>query len=249
MNAVRSRLKPDFTSINCRNCGIVPAREWCDVPPAIAESLNSRKCIRTVPKGTFLFHEGDEVETLYRLLSGLVLLRKGDDLGNSVVTRMLTPRATIGFRTFFDGRTHHVSGQCATEVVVCCIPAGIADMVFLHNRALERVFAGHVAHDLSHAEAQFMNAASLSVRERILLMIDDLARALETRREGGGLVVPLPVTRTDFAAMAGIARETLSRAIRALEAEGMAVFARDHLVLPDPVAFKAHIAAIRPPAS
>lgn len=247
MNAPLSRSKPDFGAINCRNCGIVPAREWCDVPPAIAETLNSRKCIRTVPKGTFLFHEGDEVEMLFRLLSGLVLLRKGDGLGNSVVTRMLTPRATIGFRTFFDGRTHHVSGHCATDVVVCCIPAAIADLVFLHNRALERVFARHVAHDLSHAEAQVMNAASLSVRERILLMVDDLARALETRREGGRLVVPLPVTRTDFASMAGIARETLSRAIRALETEGMALFARDHVIIPNPVAFKARLAAIRAP--
>lgn len=233
-------------AVTCRNCGIVPEAEWECVPASVIEALNGRKCIRSVPKGSFLFHEGDEVSTLYRLLSGLVLLRKVDGLGNSVVTRLLAPRATIGFRTFLDNQRHHVSAQCASEVVICCIPAGVADLAFLHNRALERVFARHVAEDLCHAEAQVMTWAALSVRDRILAMIDDLAGGLGATWEEGRQVVPLPVTRTDFAGMAGIARETLSRTIRALRDDGMALFETDRIVLPDPARFRAAMAAIRP---
>jgi CRP-like cAMP-binding protein len=231
-------------AVTCRTCGLVTAEAWERVPEGVVRGLNSRKTIRTLPKGTVLFHEGDGVTTLFRLLSGVVLLRKGDHDGNSVVTRMVTPYATLGFRAFAAGDCHSVAAHCATDAVVCCIPADAAELAFANNRPLERAFALHVAHELSYAEDAVLAQMRLPVRDRLLLLLAQMAERFG-QPDGGGLTVPMPILRSDIAAMAGIARETFSRSIRKIEAEGLLSFHGNAMLVPDAGALARAAAAIR----
>lgn len=235
----------NLCAVTCRTCGLVTPEAWDEVPDGVVRNLNSRKTIRKLPKGTVLFHEGDAVTLLYRLLSGVVLLRKGDHDGNSVVTRMVTPYATLGFRAFAAGDCHSVAAHCATDVAVCCIPADAADLAFANNRTLERVFALHVAHELSYAEDAVLAQMRLSVRDRLLLLLAQMAERFGEADAGDGLNVVLPVLRSDIAAMAGIARETFSRCLRKIEAEGLLHFEGGTMKVPDPAALFAAAAAIR----
>ncbi|HTH15658.1 MAG TPA: Crp/Fnr family transcriptional regulator [Magnetospirillum sp.] len=235
----------DASAINCHTCDIVPPADWAQVPDSVVRTLNARKIVRTVPKGTVLFHEGDSVTTLFRLLSGVVLLRKGDHDGNSVVTRMVTPNATLGFRAFAARDGHSVSAHCATECLVCCIPADTAEMAFASNRALERAFAVHVAQELAYAEDAVLAQMRLSVSERLLLLLGQMAECFGTRQPDGTLLVQMPILRSDIAAMAGIARETFSRVIRKIEADGLLTFHGSKVHIPDADAFARTIKAIR----
>lgn len=235
----------NLCAVTCRTCGLVTPEAWNQVPDPVVRNLNSRKTIRKLPKGTVLFHEGDAVTSLFRLLSGVVLLRKGDHDGNSVVTRMVTPYATLGFRAFAAGDCHSVAAHCATDVVVCCIPADAAELAFANNRPLERAFALHVAHELSYAEDAVLAQMRLSVRDRLVLLLAQMAERFGEAGADGGLAVPLPILRSDIAAMAGIARETFSRSMRKIEAEGLLHFEGGTMLVPDPAALTAAAAAIR----
>lgn len=235
----------DPCAVTCRTCGLVTPETWDTVPEAAARTLNSRKTIRRLAKGSALFHQGDAVGTLFRLLSGVVLLRKGDHDGNSVVTRMVTPYATLGFRAFAAREPHSVTAQCATEVVVCCIPVDAAELAFAANRPLERVFALHVAHELTDAEDSVLAQMRLPVRDRLVLLLAGLAERFGTPGPDGGLVVALPVLRSDIAAMAGIARETFSRALRKIEAEGLLSIHGAVMRVPDAAALAQAVARVR----
>lgn len=236
---------PDPCAVTCRTCGLVSAKAWDDVPDGVVQGLNSRKTIRKLPKGTVLFHEGDPVTALFRLLSGVVLLRKGDRDGNSVVTRMVTPYATLGFRAFAARDCHSVAAHCATDTVVCCIPADAAELAFANNRPLERAFALHVAHELAYAEDAVLAQMRLAVRDRLLLLLAQMAERFGQAQADGSVLVDMPILRSDVAAMAGIARETFSRCMRKIETDGLLRFHGSRLRIPDPAALAAATAAIR----
>jgi len=235
----------NLCQVNCRTCGLVTSDVWDEVPEPVTRALNSRKSIRRLPKGTVLFHEGDAVTALYRLLSGVVLLRKGDTDGNSVVTRMVTPYATLGFRAFAAHDCHSVTAHCATEVTVCCIPADAAELAFSNNRQLERAFALHVAHELTYAEDAVLAQMRLSVRDRLVLLLAQMAERFGTMQEDGSMVVRLPILRSDIAAMAGIARETFSRSLRRIEAEGLLKLSGSTMLVPDAEALWCAAASVR----
>lgn len=232
-------------AITCRTCGLVTPETWDRAPEAVARTLDSRKTIRPLDKGAVLFHEGDGVTALFRLLSGVVVLRKGDHDGNSVITRLVTPTATLGFRAFAARSTHSVTAICATDCVVCRIPADAAELAFCGNRPLERAFALHVAHELTYAEDAVLAQMRLSVRDRLILLLAQLADSFGRARDDGGLDVALPILRSDIAAMAGIARETFSRVLRGIEADGLLRFHGSVVHIPDAAALARRAAAIR----
>lgn len=235
--------------LTCRTCGIVKPDSWEDCSASVVNHLNTRKTIRVVEKGAILFHEGDEVTSMFRLLQGVVLLRKGDQDGNSVVTRMLTPAVTFGFRAFTAKERHSVTAQCATDITVCCIPADVAETAFNNNRSLERVFAQHVALELDYAETAILAHMKLSVYDRIILLFDQLTAefgvAAANKADCDEWIVPVPVFRCDIAAMAGIARESFSRSLAKIEGAEIVLFVGSTIHIPSMRRFRAVVEQVR----
>ncbi|MBR9972343.1 Crp/Fnr family transcriptional regulator [Magnetospirillum sulfuroxidans] len=210
--------------------------------------LNRRKCIRQLARGEVLFHQGDVVSSLYRLLDGIVLMRQVDSGGTVVTPHMACAGATIGFRAFVDGGVHGVSAVCATDVVLCRIPADVAAQAFSGSHPLERAFARHVAAELSETEDFVLAMTSRPVRDRLLLVFARLYRQFGCHGENGVCRLPLPLLRSDIAGLAGIARETFSRAMHALEEEGLVRLEGDCAVFPDIVSFRRQAELIQPGA-
>lgn len=229
---------------NCRDCGLIAPSAWDGVSPLVASQLAERKTIRTVRRGIHLFHQGGQCDALYRVLSGVVLLQKGDHDGNSLIVQMVNKGSTIGYRAFLRDAPHEVSAFCATDAVVCHIPAYLARWAFDQHRDLERRFAANLASDLDQTENQILNILALTVRDRVLVLLDQMAEEFGVR-EGDGLRIATPLLRTDMAAMLGIARESMSRCIRSIEREGLLKFTRSSVYAPSFERFRAAIAAIR----
>ena len=89
----------------------------------------------------------------------------------------------------------------------------------------EHTVSAEVLKDLEDAEDKLMKGMTLSVRARfahLLLVLKD--RHTKAVKDNKSLVLELPLARKDLAAMIGIRPETLSRAIRQLEEDGVAEF-------------------------
>lgn len=228
---------------NCADCRCVPANVWDDAPADVAAILSARKSFRTLKKGSYLFHQGGECDAIYRLLSGVLLLRKGDHDGNSLVVRMVRPGATMGYRALVRGEPHAVSAHCATDITICNIPAHAARWAFEQNRALERDFAADMVRDIDRSENQALNMLSLCVRDRVLVLLHQMAEHFG-ERDGDGLRIRPPVSKSDMAAMLGIARESMSRCIRAVEEQGLVTFDHDGVYAPSFDRFHASVVEI-----
>lgn len=230
--------------VTCGKCGILDPSAWEGIPVEVRDKLAERKSIRRIAKGGHLFHQGGRCDALYRLVSGVILLRKTDQDGNSLVVRMANASSTLGYRAFIREEPHAVSAYCATDVVVCHIPAHTARWAFEQSRPLQMQFAANMANDLDQTENHVLNILALTVRDRVLALIDEMARDFG-RPEGNGLRIAMPILRSDMAAMLGIARESMSRCIRALEEDGLVLFERNSVFAPSLARFNAVLAEIQ----
>lgn len=245
-DVMRDMVVGDVFSLGCDSCGIISQADRGAVPVSALAALNQRKKIKQKARGTVLFHQGDGVSSLYRLLSGVVLLSQVDRSGVSVISHMVCPGQTLGFRAFIDGGLHGVSAVCATQAVLCCIPSDVVSQAFLSIPPLERVFARHVAAELSATEDAVMALSSRSVHDRMVLVLARLYRQFGSGQENGAARLVLPLLRSDIAALAGAARETFSRSMHALESEGLVVLDGDEAVFPDMARFRRAAQLIQP---
>lgn len=230
-------------SASCATCSFAPAHVWTDMPPEFMATLAERKTVRKLKRGTYLFHQGDGCDAVYRLLSGVLLLRKGDHDGNSLVVRMVRPGSTLGYRALVRAEPHSVSAHCATDVVVCHIPARAARWAFEQNRALERDFAAGMVREIDRMEDQALNMLTLCVRDRVLVLLHQMAEYFG-HAEGEALRIATPISKSDMAAMLGIARESMSRCIRLIEEQGLLEFHSDGVFAPSRDRFMETVAAI-----
>lgn len=240
------RTTDDLLSFSCGRCGIIRPEDWHGVAPQVLGALNRRKRIRQRERGEVLFHQGDAVSCLYRLLDGIVLLRQGDSVGTSVTTHMVSAGQTMGFRAFVDGGVHGVTAYCATDVVLCGIPADIAVQAFDGSHPLERVFTRHVAAELTATEESVLSMTSRPVSERLLLVFARLCLLCGHLGENGEARLAIPLLRADLAGLAGIARETFSRAMHALEEDGLVRLDGEAAVFPDVARFRRRVDLIQP---
>lgn len=244
--ARRADTRGELLSLRCGTCGLIRPEDWAGAPAATIATLNRRKCIRQVGRGSMLFHQGDRVDSLYRLLDGIVLLRHLDSGGAMVTPHMVSPGQTLGFRAFVDGNVHGVSAECATDVVLCHIPADVAALAFSGSHPLERAFARHVAAELTDTEDALLAVSILPVPQRLLLVFARLCRLAGGMGENGEYRLVLPLLRADIAALAGIARETFSRAMHGLEDEGWLRLQGEVAMIADVARFRRGVELIQP---
>lgn len=176
-------------------------------------------------KGEFIYHEGDPCEGIYCLEDGLVALRKYDVAGNPTLVSLANPGRTLGYRSFLSGGTHVTSAEAVTASRVCFIDRRTAREIIDHNPALGYQFLRRVAKDLGRATERYHHELTLSVRDRFIHLLLILKSRYGTVNDGGHLVLRLPLSRQDLAALVGTRPETLARTIRKMEDEGLATFA------------------------
>ena len=101
------------------------------------------------------------------------------------------------------------------------------------NPAVSQAFLRHMARDLEDAEEARLKATSLSARAQLAGLLLVLKQRFGTMARDGTLIIELPLSRQDLAAVIGTRPETVARAVRALEQAKVAQFNGRSVVIPD----------------
>ena len=102
-----------------------------------------------------------------------------------------------------------------------------------HNPALGLRYLKRVSSSLGDAEEQILHNATLSVRARFAHLLVVLHEKYGDGAQDGKREFKLPLSRHDLASMVGTTPESLSRTIRKLESDGVAIFSGRRVVIPD----------------
>jgi len=184
---------------------------------------------RIVKRGENLFDQDTDPAGLYCVQSGHVLLKHVDRFGNETAFRVVGPGELIGLRSYFAGQTHVATAQALSRTYVCFHPRAVIHRLLDSSIDLAKCFLCDLARDPGPADTLKLRNLKLPLRIRLMYLLVILKRHGGTFNHGESLTFNLPLKRLDIAALIGARPESVTRVIKDLERDGVAIF-HDHEV-------------------
>jgi CRP-like cAMP-binding protein len=182
--------------------------------------------------GQFLFHQGDEARTIYRVTEGVVRLSRVTERGHEQVIAFGYPGDVVGLPV---RGLRNTDCDALTAATLTAIPArlpeetsgGAAEAAFLAAAALWEIGA---------MQEHLTTLGRTSARERVASFLLVLMRRVGVH-DAAGTHIDLPMSRADIAGFLGLRTETVSRAFTDFRLSGL-------IALPS----AQHVTVLRPDA-
>lgn len=184
-------------------------------------------------RGDSIFTQDKKARGLYCVQSGYVLLRRVDAFGNETAFRLIGPGELMGYRSFFADEPHASTAQALTRTHVCFHPKTVVDRLVADSGQLAGRFLRVLARDPGPADALLLRGSKLPLRIRFMFMLLLLKERTNSVGVDGNMNFQLPLTRQDMAALLGARPESITRVIRELEEDGIAIFHGREVTVPD----------------
>ena len=167
-----------------------------------------------VAPGQHLFHEGDEAENVFNILSGVVKLYKLLPDGRRQITGFLYAGDFLGFAA----GVFSYSAEAVSGIVVCRFVRHQLYRLFDEFPKLENRLLGIATDELAAAQDQMLLLGRKTAVEKLASFLVNLARRMKIESEPNN-TVPLPMPRGGIADYLGLTVETLSRTLSKLARE------------------------------
>lgn len=180
-------------------------------------------------KGSTVLAEGDAGHSLYIILSGRVAICKTNELGESVHLAERGQGAHFGEMSLLDGKPRAADVVALEDSDFLVIDRS----EFLRAIRSDPEVAIRILVTLCHRlrQADDQTAQSRTVRERLALKLLSLAE--QGGRSQGTVKFRLGITRQSLAEQVRARRETVSRELSNLEAQGLIRCSGREIVVPD----------------
>jgi CRP-like cAMP-binding protein len=203
-----------------------------DLSPAEVEPLARSATVRHAARGEYLHHVGDPADELYVVASGQLKDSIVTEDGDEVVHTFYGPGMLIGEPGFFATERNRVMAVVAVEATTIVVLGRNQLEPFLqrHPRVISRALEGLAF--VARGQTRLIAALSRrTLQERLLLRLVELAET-NARGDDGAGVTP-KISQATLAAMVGVSRENVNRALGALAADGTIRIEGGSYVLPD----------------
>ncbi|QPH54211.1 Crp/Fnr family transcriptional regulator [Pontivivens ytuae] len=163
--------------------------------------------------GETIAAEGEEVETIYRVISGTVRCCGYTGGGQRQIFRFCGPGSFLGA---VDQDRWRATVEATDCVILSAVPRCRLDEAIARSPRLCRALFALMTDELRHREAHLVTLSHLPAHERLRVF---LTRFVAERRAPG--FVALPMTRQDIADHLGLTIETVSRSFGTLKRHGV----------------------------
>jgi len=181
-------------------------------PEALISKLFEEASSHNLREGETLFHAGDAADGAYRLQNGLLKIIVASQYGEERIVALLGPGAIVGELSMIDGGARSASA----------VALGDCSLLFVSRDKFQKYAASHPQFmtDLSRILARRLRDADDALAATTFLTVKGrLARALLNlavfgqKKDGGRIELRHKISQSDLAAMAGVARENVSRTL------------------------------------
>lgn len=183
------------------------------LPAQLSARLFAHATPHRLKAGATLFDAGDAGDGCYRLEQGLLKVVVNSPLGEARIICVLGADSIVGELSMIDGLP-----RSATVIAV-----RDSALEFISKKAFEQCTTAHpeicthlmvtLASRLREADEAMAAASFLTVRGRVARALLELAEYLGQESGVGGIMLGHKISQGDLAAMAGVARENVSRTL------------------------------------
>ncbi|GAC1329071.1 MAG: cAMP-activated global transcriptional regulator CRP [Mycobacteriales bacterium] len=185
---------------------------FVDMEPAAARALSEQLRRRSVTRGTVVFSEGEQGDTLFILLAGKIKISRASVDGRENMIALLGPGDLFGELSLFDPGPRTATATALTD----------AELTALHHDALRPWLSSHpqVAERLLRVLARRLRRTNDAMADLVFTDVPGrVAKALLglSERFGvkdpEGLRVKHDLTQEELAQLVGASRETVNKAL------------------------------------
>jgi CRP-like cAMP-binding protein len=201
------------------------------LPPEALLAVAGHTRLRTYPRGAHLYVEGDPTTHVYIVRSGLVAMSEVDDRGLPRVVITYAADDVSGSMCSTLGMTHPCRTTALVESRVLLLPKRIFDEMYEKHPKLGRRVLEEVNHIMRRSRRTILRLMLTPVTARVasfLLSVPEPAGEItgETTGENSGRRVEPALSHQDLALLLGTTRESVTRVLDRLAAEGAITVAR-----------------------
>ncbi len=208
-------------------------------PPEAVAPLAALARWRSYEAGQIVLEAGDSASDVFIVASGSLRVMTRSVGGHEIILNELGDGALFGEIAAIDGASRSAGIVALTRSRVCAIAAAPFLEFVLSSREASLHLMKALAALVREKDARLFELSVLATRPRLVSLLLRLARP----REGGGMVISPPRPHHELAARIGTRREMVSRALSALQREGLIAPMRGGILLRDPEALRAELNA------
>ncbi len=173
---------------------------------------------RRLDRGEILFHEGEEAEALFAVVSGSLKLVRYSPQGRELLLHLVQPGQSFAEAAVFAEGTYPATAEAVAASVVWGLPRAALLELLASSPELGLAMLGSVSTWTRKLAAKLELLTQRRVEERLAIYL--LGRA-GARDLVPGDAIPLAEPRNLIAAQCGTAPEVLSRTFKKLEEDGL----------------------------
>jgi CRP/FNR family transcriptional regulator, cyclic AMP receptor protein len=184
------------------------------LPDELQRGLFAKGRTTTLAADQMLFLAGDAGDGCYRIDDGLLKVSVVVPSGGERILAILGPGTIVGELSMFSGEPRTASVAALRASSLCFVSRAAFDTFARDNSAIYPHLMRLLAHRLTDTNAALAATTFLTLQGRVARSLLSLADGFGQDVGGGRILVRQKITQSDLAAMAGIARENVSRILK-----------------------------------
>jgi CRP/FNR family cyclic AMP-dependent transcriptional regulator len=188
---------------------------------------------RSAPRGATIMAAGDQIDSLYIVISGRLKVMMGDAEGKEVILSLIGPGEFFGEMGLIDDSPRSASVVTIEACELLSITKRDFKRCLAENFELSMAVMRGLVHRLREADRKIGSLALLDVYGRVARLLLDMSEDVN-----GQKMVTKRLPKQDIAKMIGASREMVSRVMKDLqmggyiEVRGATIVLRDTIMLP-----------------
>lgn len=188
---------------------------------------------RDIAAEQVIYFEGDPGSRLYLVATGKVKLTRHAVSGREVLLDILGRGEYFGNLTFINNRNYTETAVAQTDCCILQISAQNFEKVLIRYPDVTMKVLNAVGQRLEESQEIIKQLSAYTADQRIAATLLRLAKKLGEQKQEG-VLIQLPFSRQDLAAMTGTTIETVSRVMSRFAAEGWIATGRKWVALNAP---------------
>jgi CRP/FNR family cyclic AMP-dependent transcriptional regulator len=207
-----------------------------ELPKALLTGLFEESVTCNIREGEALFRVGDTGDGCYRIETGLVKIVVASRQGEERIISLLGPNAIVGELSMIDGKPRSASVIAIADCSLSFISLARFRKYSEAHPELASYLMKTLAQRLRQADDALAAATFLSVKGRLARALLNLAEYVGENNSGGEIQLRLKIGQGDLAAMAGVARENVSRTMSDWRKRNIVTRSSEYYCINDPTA-------------
>lgn len=193
--------------------------------------LNEICFVKELKKGEHLFRDKEVIKNIYVVKSGKVALYKQSESAQKKVIFILG-KDTIVNEVIIDDLPSSINCEAFEKTEILCFDRMLFLDIMKDDFELSKIIINSLAMKVRRLYRQGKNSIPIKVEKRVAAKLWKLSRDYGIEIEEGTLI-DLNITITYLADMFGAPRETISRALKILNNEGLIINKNKKIIVPD----------------